>query len=237
MIFVTGDTHGEPYRLKLQMKTKMVLSNNPREFNKNDYLIITGDFGCIWSVSPDGDKEKLDFLTNLPWTTLFVDGNHENFDRLDKFEKVEMFGDRVQKIQDSIYRLQRGKVYIIDGKKFFTMGGGYSLDKAQRREFISWWSQELPTTKEMDDGLDELEKHHNVVDYIITHSAPMKISNSLIAMKQLYHKDASQENGLRNYFQHIYDTVRYGHWYCGHFHEDCRIGNVHFLYESMERII
>jgi len=75
MIFVTGDIHGEHSIRKF----------NSHEFpegsslTKNDYVICTGDFGLIWDVNQSGPTEQywLDWLSNKPWTTLFVDGNHE----------------------------------------------------------------------------------------------------------------------------------------------------------------
>lgn len=48
---------------------------------KDDYVIICGDFGGVWD---EGKMETvlLDWLDSKSFTTLFVDGNHENFDRL-----------------------------------------------------------------------------------------------------------------------------------------------------------
>ena len=45
--------------------------------------IICGDFGGIWDKSGDSKKEAmiLNQLECKSYTTLFVDGNHENFDR------------------------------------------------------------------------------------------------------------------------------------------------------------
>ena len=47
---------------------------------KNDYVIIAGDFG-IWNDTKQ-ERYNLDWLEDKPFTTLFVDGNHSNFDRL-----------------------------------------------------------------------------------------------------------------------------------------------------------
>lgn len=44
-------------------------------------MIICGDFGGIWDGS-EAEQQVLDWLENRPFTTLFVDGNHENFDLL-----------------------------------------------------------------------------------------------------------------------------------------------------------
>ena len=112
MIWVTGDTHGEFHRLGK--------SNFPESdmMGKDDYLIILGDFGGVWDLQASAKEMRtVGWLNQAPFTTLFIDGNHENFDRLlsDEFEEVEMFGDKVKQISDTVYYLQRGRVYDIDG--------------------------------------------------------------------------------------------------------------------------
>ena len=80
MIFITGDTHRE-----LDIHTI-----NPREFvegrtlTRDDYVIICGDFGCIWDGG-SGDRFWLNWLESEGWNTLFIDGNHENFDVLNQY--------------------------------------------------------------------------------------------------------------------------------------------------------
>ena len=73
MIYITGDTHGELDRFK---------GKELRRLGKNDVLFVLGDFGFLW----DGGKEerkRLDWLAKRPYTILFLDGTHENFETLD----------------------------------------------------------------------------------------------------------------------------------------------------------
>ena len=70
-IYITGDCHGDFDRL---------LDPRFSESDKNDYLIVCGDFGGIWSGS-QWEEQMLDRLEKeLPYTLLWVDGNHEGFD-------------------------------------------------------------------------------------------------------------------------------------------------------------
>lgn len=84
MIYITGDTHAD--------FTRFSTKNFPeqKEMTKDDYIIICGDFGGIWSYLYSDKTEKywLDWLENKPFTILFIDGNHENFDRLSKEFRV-----------------------------------------------------------------------------------------------------------------------------------------------------
>lgn len=86
MIFITGDTHGDYRRLNTY--------NFPEQkmMTKKDYMIICGDFGGIQSEDPKDKTEQywLDWLEKKNFTTLFIDGNHENYDRLSNM-KVEFW--------------------------------------------------------------------------------------------------------------------------------------------------
>ena len=132
MIYVTGDMHGGIDIHKMSTKR----FPEQKTMTKNDYVIVCGDFGLVWDKPGDKYYNEqqywIKWLNSKPFTTLFVDGNHENFDILNALPEVEMFGNVVGKVSDSIYHLKRGRVYTIDGKKIFTMGGAYSHDKEYR---------------------------------------------------------------------------------------------------------
>ena len=77
------------------------------------------DTGGIWEKDRESSREKwwLDWLEAKSYTTLFVDGNHENFDRLYDYPVEEWHGGKVHKIRSSVIHLMRGQVFEIDGKK------------------------------------------------------------------------------------------------------------------------
>ena len=230
-IFVTGDTHGDFRRFtSSNWKTG-------KELDKNDYVIITGDFGGIWDVNKSGKEELhwLNWLDEKPWTTLFIDGNHENHDRLNSLPLIDMFGSQAGKVNDSVFHLRRGEIYNIAGRKIFTFGGGFSIDKARRTEFISWWSQELPNNEEFKKGLKSLQKVNNKVDYIITHSVPEIMFKKLRQVFWMDEKIAGEEQ-LREYFDMLITTIDYKGWYCGHFHQNWTVDKFNFLYFDIKEL-
>ena len=184
MIHITGDTHSDFTRFSTD---KFPIQ---KEMAKNDYVIICGDFGGVWNYLVESTYEKywLDWLNEKKFTTLFVDGNHENFTRLYNYPVEEWHGGKVHKIRDSVLHLMRGEIFDIDNKKFFTFGGAKShdiqegilnLDEEEKiyayrkrgaffriRDY-SWWDLELPTQDEMKNGINNLEKVNYKVDYII----------------------------------------------------------------------
>lgn len=209
-IFVTGDTHGT---LDIGKLPKFF---DGKQYTKNDYLIICGDVG-ICGFSESNEQETRRILRNLPVTVLWIDGNHENFDKLEEYPIEKWNGGKVQFIEDDMIHLMRGQVYTIDGFKFFTFGGAYSIDKYSRTEGISWFSQELPSKEEYEEGLVNLEKNDFSLDYIITHTGPYK------AVRELVFADRIEDRQLRKYLQMIADDSGFSGWYFGHYHVDVEI--------------
>ena len=109
MIYVTGDKH------KIGIN-ELSDQNFPegRNLTRTDYVVITGDFGLLWNNPPDENELKwLEWLSNKSWTTLVVDGNHENFDLMDNLDETSMFGNPVGIICPNVYHLKRGYVLLL----------------------------------------------------------------------------------------------------------------------------
>ena len=163
MIYITGDTHSD--------FSKFTEENFPiqSEMTKDDYVIICGDFGGVWTFEEESSREKdtLDWLDNKNFTTLFVDGNHENYTRLYNYPIEEWKGGKVHKIRDSVLHLMRGEIFDIDNKKIFAFGGAKSHDI---QDGIFNLDEE-----EIQNGISNLEKVNYKVDYVISHCCPTSI--------------------------------------------------------------
>ena len=72
-IFITGDTHGDIDRKKLDVDEWP----EQNKLTKDDYLIIAGDVAMRWcDTKPDGtltesDSEMIRWYNNKPFTTLY----------------------------------------------------------------------------------------------------------------------------------------------------------------------
>ena len=95
MIYITGDCHGNFERFNPSIFPEQ------NEMTKKDYVIICGDFGGVWNRDEESKEETmvLDWLDSRPFTTLFVCGNHENFDRLYQYPIEDWHGGKVHKIR------------------------------------------------------------------------------------------------------------------------------------------
>ena len=246
-IIVTGDIHGNPFQ-------RLNVENFPegKAYTKEDYVIILGDFGLVWDDSAM-EHSCLDWLENKPWTTLFIDGNHENYDLLNKFPIEEWGGGRVQKIRSSVIHLLRGEVYDIGGYKFLAMGGARSHDiqdgvlevgdprikiwkkddfKLFRINHISWWEEEIPNEEERKNALKNLAENDYKVDYILTHEAP---SSDVVLMDHLLYHPDEYSKWLE---MEIRQKVKYKKWFFGHYHLNLDVNEKETcLFERRIRIV
>ena len=250
MIYITGDCHGNFERFNVSVFPEQ------NDMTKEDYVIICGDFGGVWNKDEESKMETmvLDWLDCKSFTTLFVDGNHENFDRLYEYPVEEWNGGKIHRIRPSVIHLMRGQVYELEGKKNFTFGGASSHDidggileldapdyrekkkeldkgwKPYRINHLSWWKEELPSEKEMDEGRKNLQRYDNKVDFIITHCASS--STTALISHGIYKSDL-----LTSYLEEIRRSVKFKKWFFGHYHDNRNVNTEEILlWEQIIRI-
>ncbi|MBQ9143277.1 MAG: metallophosphoesterase [Lachnospiraceae bacterium] len=248
MIYITGDCHAEFHKLNKENFPEQM------EMTKADYVIICGDFGGVWDAGKESKNEKwwMNWLEERPFTTLFVDGNHENFDRLNSYPVEEWHGGKVHKIRPSVIHLMRGQVYELEGKKIFTFGGAQSHDirdgilepddpnyktkkkwmdthnKLYRVNHISWWAQELASVAEIEEARQNLELRNWQVDFIVTHCCPV----STQAMLGMHDADVTTA-----FLEEIKCKCDYKYWFFGHYHDNKNVTYRDLLlYEQIIRI-
>ncbi len=253
MVYITGDCHAEFW------KFDPIIFPEQDDMTRDDFVIVCGDFG-VWHDTWT-EKETLKWLSQKNFTLLFVDGNHENFDRLysNEFSVVDFHGGKAHQIRENIFHLMRGYVYELCGKKFFAFGGASSHDiqdgildpanyesqealkraykewesqgKMFRINHLSWWKEELPSEEEMAFGLQALAEHGNSVDYIISHCCPQNLASYF--SRGMYKPDS-----LTKFFDGVAENVEFKHWYFGHYHRDERyFGKYTCLYDDIERVL
>lgn len=213
MIYVTGDTHGDLSRFS---------DKRLKRLSKQDVLLICGDFGFIWK-GDKAEEKALKKIAKKPYTVCFLDGTHENFDRLAAYPEIIWNGGRAQEIAPGLLHLMRGQVYDIDGTRVFAMGGGESPDIDIRFENENWSRTETPSAEELREGALNLEKHNNKVDLIVTHEPPMKLKGFL----KLKDKENVRVTGLNTYFEELGGAITYTRWIFGSMHMDRFISSTH----------
>lgn len=214
-IYITGDLHGD----QVLWESKIDAFLKP-----GDIIIVAGDFGIGFLDGRYWPEEMFyDHISQKDYTVLFIDGNHEDFNKLNSYEVSVWNGGRVHLIRHNLIHLMRGEVYKLNDITLFAFGGGYSLDKYRRIENVSWWPQEMPSYEEYENALTNLEKCDNKVDYIITHTASINSLEYISRVATHIKSKAYEEYQLNSFLQDIEDTVKYDKWYFGHFHVDMDI--------------
>lgn len=217
-IFLTGDLHGHMDFGKLIRFSK---SKDGKALNKQDFLIILGDFGLIFNCFKPSNSELkyLEWLDKeAPWTTLFLDGNHENFDRLDNYGLYplkDFYGGQVSKINNSVFHLLRGQSYLINDILFLVMGGADSIDKHLRTPHYNWWIQEQITHPQITKAIND---YKNVkFDFILTHCAPISYVDRLY-LSNLLPPGPKNVNSSEKQLEKLEKHIHYKKWFCGHYH-------------------
>ena len=249
MIYVTGDIHGNPMRLSRRAFPEQ------KEMTKDDYVIVLGDFGIVWNYEgkDPSEEQNLDWLEQKNFTTLFIDGNPENFERLYQYPVKEFHGGKVHELRPSVLHLMRGEIFELCDKKIFTFGGARSHDisdgildpvkdakkirkwskdyfKLFRVNGVSWWPEEMPTEEEMQYGRDNLDDAGWDVDFILSHDC----STSVLC--EIY-QGKSEINELNKYLDEVKQNCEYTRWFFGHHHVDLQVNEKDIaLYRQIVRI-
>ena len=247
MVYVTGDCHGEFQRFSTKNFPEQ------RTMTREDLVIVCGDFGGVWADGPE-ERYWLRWLAEKPFTLLFADGNHENFDRLRTYPEMQWHGGRVRVLQPGLLQLLRGQVYELERARVFVMGGASSHDapdgildpaaedfQTQARRLRkrharfrvlhqSWWPEELPSAEEYREARQNLERCGWTVDYVITHCASTEVT------AQIDSSYAPDE--LTEFFSEVDRRLTYRTWFFGHYHREQTVDAHHVaLYESLVRVL
>ena len=218
-IYITGDTHAD---LNIEKIQEAGWRNRDWRPTPDDYLIVVGDVAVIWDTQwyelPDlaiNDAFTLGMLTELPWTVLFIDGNHENHRTLHDMESELWNGGYMHRISERCLHLMRGQVFNIEDIRLFTLGGAFSVDRSFGEEGEYWYVDEMPSEEEYDEARANLKAAGGKVDIVLTHTCPTEIVEEVL--------DTGAEprpDELTDFLQWVWETIDFKHWFFGHFHRD-----------------
>jgi len=238
--FVVGDTHGRTDMKKINKW----YGKNIDKLTQDDVVIQLGDWGALWYYKNDVYKYKKDVELQIKWakkkfTLAVVLGNHENYDLVEALPIEEKWGGKVrvltpknpynQKTYGPIYLLERGEIYTINGKTFLALGGAKSQDLGMRILGESYWDQELWTSAQENNCIDNLDKVDWEVDYVVAHTCPEVVGNIILdssgpirmSNDKYFSSSAKVKDPLSKFFTFLVnDGLKFDQWHFGHWHED-----------------
>ncbi|HEY5858171.1 MAG TPA: metallophosphatase [Aldersonia sp.] len=176
----------------------------------SDVVIQLGDFGFRFL---DTYLDELDAaLADDDLILGFVDGNHEDFDRL---LAIPVASDGLRYLRERIVHIPRGFRWVWAGIECLAVGGAYSIDRFLRTPGETWWPQETIT----DDQIRVISAAGSA-DVMFCHDCPTGVANPVLARRGYgYPPEALAESERnRDRLRHIVDAVRPRRLWHGHFH-------------------
>lgn len=217
MIYITGDTHREFYRL------------NDIEKNKNNMLIILGDVGINYYLN-EKDKKLKEQLNSYNIKLFCIQGNHEERpENISTYKEIDMFGGKVfiEEEYPNLIFAKNGELYNIDNKKVLVIGGAYSVDKNYRIIYgYPWFKDEQLSKEEMDNSLNKYKGQH--IDIVLSHTCPLKYEPTEVFMKGI--NQSNVDKSMEKFLDKVEESINYDKWYCGHYHTEKQIDKLEFMF-------
>lgn len=177
----------------------------------------------------------------------------------DEFPVVDFYGGKARKVRDNVFQLMSGNIYDFDGYTVLAFGGAASHDIVEgildRQDFPSdeefrhayrhwkktkvlfrvkdftWWEREaMPTEEEKALTWENLARHGNKVNLVLTHCLPQGVASFIS------HGGYKADN-VSSFLDEIAHKATFDDWICGHYHREEDIwGKFHILYEKVHRL-
>lgn len=217
MIYITGDTHREFYKL------------HDVEKNKDNMLIILGDVGINYYLD-ERDKKLKEQLNSYNIKLFCIQGNHEERpEKISTYKEIDMFGGKVfiEEEYPNLIFAKNGELYDIDNKKVLVIGGAYSVDKNYRIIYgYPWFKDEQLNKEEMDNILNKYKGQY--IDIVLSHTCPLKYEPTEVFMKGIDQSDI--DKSMERFLDKVEQSINYDKWYCGHYHTEKQIDKLEFMF-------
>lgn len=229
MIYITGDTHRSFSRIHgfcQKMQTDA----------SKDMMIILGDAGINYYLD-ERDRRVKDGLQKYCNIKLFIiRGNHEERPSLISSYKTGEFCGGTVYYEDRYPNLifaKDGETYTFGDKRCFVVGGAYSVDKYYRLERgMHWFESEQLSRDEQRAILSKVFADDSEVFACLTHTCPFSVIPTEMFIRGV--DQSTVDNTMEDVLEIIYSTLNFKRWYCGHYHTDKDVDNVHFLFEHID---
>ncbi len=230
MIYITGDIHGEVFRIADAVERFNISSD--------DIIVLLGDVGMNYYGNNRGDMHRKKRLNKLGVPIFCIHGNHEmRPGTIPTYSEIGWHGGVVY-IEDDYPNLlfaKDGEVYDLDGKKTIVIGGAYSVDKWYRLQCdMNWFPDEQPSEEIKASVEQKLDALNWKVDAVLTHTCPERYIPREAFLSGV--DQSTVDNSTEIWLDTIAERLNYKAWYCGHWHINKRVDKMHFLFDSFETV-
>jgi hypothetical protein len=203
VIHIIGDLHGKLNKINIS------------KYKEDDILLQLGDAGIVWTQDNFENFELDMFEKNFKGLLICILGNHENHNSIKhNYQTIRIFDAECYKIRKNIYFIKNGEVLNIDNKSFLILGGAFSIDKNNRIENMTWWSDEQMNYDEQHKALKKIEENNNKFNYVLSHT----ITSDII--DKYFDNLPGCIDSTSKFLSHINYMIKFEKWFFGHFHVD-----------------
>lgn len=228
MVYITGDIHGDVSRVR-EMVTKYTITSE-------DTIVLLGDVGMNYYGNKHGDRHRKKKLNSLGIKILCIHGNHEMRPESLITYREDQWHDGTVYVEEEFPNLlfaKDGELYDLEGCKAIAIGGAYSVDKWYRlQRDLHWFPDEQPSDIIKARVEKKLEELGWQIDAVLTHTCPYRHIPREAFLGSI--DQSTVDNSTELWLDTIAESLDYHAWYCGHWHIEKRIDQIHFLFESVE---
>jgi len=207
-IFILGDLHGNAHWASARVMLAKRLGC--------DVIVQLGDMGIWPGESGDNFLQELNAVLMEENIDLwFVDGNHEDFPKLERLRHGQqgvaplvLHGAKGEGIS-RIFHIPRGHVWEWSGTRLMGLGGAVSIDRKYRTPGKSWWPEEVLSPADEERAYEAVKDRG--VDVLFTHDAATNVP-----MPSMY--PDPQSTWHRQVVTDIAKAARPRLWWHGHMH-------------------
>lgn len=226
MFYITGDTHGDFSRY-LAFADKI----QPTE---QDVMIVLGDAGLNYYAG-EKDAVRKRFVNSFPFTTFCIHGNHEIRPAdIPSYQTKEYCGGTVwyEEEYPHILFAKDGEIFHFGEQACIAIGGAYSVDKYYRlARGWAWFPNEQPSAEIKAYVEQQLAKHRNQIDIVLSHTCPLKYEPTEVFLSGI--DQSSVDKSTEEWLDRIEERIDYKRWYCGHYHTEKEIDKMQFMFQGI----
>ena len=205
-VYVVGDVHADTYFEKMTDPELMGLT-------KDDYVIVCGDFEIV-RADPEERAFCIARYEEMPYSVLFVDGNHEEHALIAAYPQEEWAGGVVRRISDHVRYLERGFVFEVGGVSLLALGGAKTFAGLREAGLLDGPDPGVPTKAQRARAEANLAAHEWKVDLVVSHAAPS------VLVKKLPERSNTPTSDFTDWLEAVAGRTDFGMWLFGHYHCD-----------------
>lgn len=123
----------------------------------------------------------------------------------------------------------------MDGLQMIAIGGAYSVDKHYRLSCgLRWFPDEQPSDEIKNRVETKLASLDWKVDAVLSHTCPYRYVPREAFLPGV--DQSTVDNSTELWLDSIAESLDYKAWFCGHWHINKRVDNMHFLFDGVDTI-